>query len=242
MPNRWVIPDIHGYIKTLQKLVESSVMPCSGDELYFLGDYIDRGPGSREVIDYVLSLQEGPARLFLLRGNHDQTLLKAREAAHIKSSSWWPRKRPDPMKAWLAMGGAATLKSFGAEKVDQIPDLYIEWLTNLGWYRIVDDFVLVHAGLNFDRNDPYEDREAMLWLRDYDIDRARIGGRRIIHGHVPVNLEMIQLSVTNPSIPFIDLDNGPYITGRPGFGNLCALELNTMKLVIQDNIDYTSTI
>ena len=57
MNRRWVIPDIHGCINTLKQLIETGIMPTKEDELYFLGDYIDRGPDGRGVIDYIMSMQ-----------------------------------------------------------------------------------------------------------------------------------------------------------------------------------------
>jgi serine/threonine protein phosphatase 1 len=77
----------------------------------------------------------------------------------------------------------------------------------------------------------------MLWLREYEIKPEKIGGRRIIHGHVPVNMELIVQSIKNNFYKFIDLDNGPYISGKDGFGNLVALELGSMEMVIQYNMD-----
>ncbi|MBE0646580.1 MAG: serine/threonine protein phosphatase, partial [Bacteroidales bacterium] len=58
-----------------------------------------------------------------------------------------------------------------------------------------------------------------------------------IHGHVPVNMGLITLAVKNKFYKFIDIDNGPYMQGRTGFGNLVALELTEMQMVIQDNRD-----
>ena len=58
MRKRWVIPDIHGCHKTLKSLIEELIKPSRYDELYFLGDYIDRGPDSQKVIDYIRFLQK----------------------------------------------------------------------------------------------------------------------------------------------------------------------------------------
>jgi serine/threonine protein phosphatase 1 len=110
-------------------------------------------------------------------------------------------------------------------------------MRNLKYYVQLENFILVHAGLNFKNEDPFEDRRSMLWLRDYEIRPDKIGNRRIIHGHVPVNMELIVLSIKNKIYRFIDLDNGPYISGKDGFGNMVALELDSMELVIQDNLD-----
>ena len=58
MKNRWVIPDIHGHIKTLKSLIEDRIALSKSDVIYFLGDYIDRGPDSKSVIDFIMSLQD----------------------------------------------------------------------------------------------------------------------------------------------------------------------------------------
>ena len=111
-------------------------------------------------------------------------------------------------------------------------------MRKLPYHMKLDDVILVHAGLNFEAEDPFSDTESMLWTREYTIKPEIIGNRRIIHGHVPVNLELMHMVLQNKSLLFMDLDNGPYIQDKPGFGNLVALELNSMETVIQDNRDY----
>ena len=71
MRNRWVIPDIHGYLNTLKSLIENRISLTKEDTLYFLGDYIDRGPNSKGVIDYIMSLQDQDYDIHCLRGNHE---------------------------------------------------------------------------------------------------------------------------------------------------------------------------
>lgn len=237
MKKQWVIPDIHGCVKTLQALVEVLIQPSRQDELYFLGDYIDRGPGSKEVIDYIRVLQKDEYTITVLKGNHEEIFLEL-HAGEMRSGNLFlhhflNRKR----MAWFSFGGQATLKSFGTRNLKEIPSEYIEWLKSLEYYVILDNFILVHAGLNFKIADPFEDKRSMLWIRDYEIKPEKIGNRRIIHGHVPVNLELINLAVHNSFYKFIDLDNGPYMEGKDGFGNLVALELNSMEIVIQNNLD-----
>jgi serine/threonine protein phosphatase 1 len=135
------------------------------------------------------------------------------------------------------MGGKATLQSFNVRTLKEVPVEYIEWMKGLDYYVELPEFVLVHAGFNFSIEDPFSDRLSMLWIRDYAIKPEMIGNRRIIHGHVPVNIELIDISRKNRSYKFIDLDNGIYVRSIEGFGNLVALELNTLEIVIQDNRD-----
>ena len=234
MKKQWVIPDVHGYAETLKCLVEELIRPTRYDEIYLLGDYIDRGPDSKGVLDNIMALEKDEYNITPLKGNHEDFMVELYDA-EVKAKTGWlfnfaKRKR----KAWNAIGGKDTLNSFGVNHLKEVPQEYIDWMRNLRHFVELEKFVLVHAGLNFKNEDPYEDKQAMLWIRDYQVLPEKIGNRRIIHGHVPVNMELIDLAVNNTFYKFIDIDNGPYIQGRTGFGNLVALELSEMKMVIQD--------
>jgi serine/threonine protein phosphatase 1 len=225
MRKRWVIPDVHGCVNTLKTLIEEQIKPARCDELYFLGDYIDRGPESRGVIDYIRSLQM------------DEYSVELYDAEMQSKNPWFFRFAGRKTRSWYATGGKDTLKSFGIGNIKEMPPEYIEWMRNLDYYISLDQFILVHAGLNCTIDDPFTDTRSMLWLRDYPILPEKTGNRKIIHGHVPVNLQFIDLSIRNNYYSFIDLDNGPYMSGIDGFGNLVALELTRMEMVIQDNRD-----
>lgn len=237
MSKQWVIPDVHGYVKTLKSLVGDIIRPLRSDALYFLGDYVDRGPDSKGVIDFLRELERDKYNITALKGNHEDFMVELYDAQLKSKSAWWHNFGNKKHKSYLEIGGKPTLESFGVSHIKDVPSDYIEWMRNLQHYVVLDKFVLVHAGLNFKNDDPYEDKRSMLWLRDYPIIPEKIGGRKIIHGHVPVNMELITLSVKNRIYKFIDLDNGPYITGKEGFGNLVALELGSMEMVIQYNMD-----
>ncbi|MEI7982765.1 MAG: metallophosphoesterase [Bacteroidota bacterium] len=237
MSKRWVIPDVHGYVNTVRSLVSELIKPMRSDELYFLGDYVDRGPDSKGVIDFIRSLESDNYNVTALKGNHEDFMVELYDAMKTSKNSWWHKFGNKKYKSWSEIGGKPTLQSFNAHHILDISPEYIEWMRNLVYYIELDDFVLVHAGLNFKNDDPFEDKRAMLWLRDYPIIPEKIGGRRIIHGHVPVNMELITLAIRNRIYKFIDIDNGPYLTGREGFGNMVALELNSMEMVIQYNMD-----
>jgi serine/threonine protein phosphatase 1 len=238
MRKRWVIPDIHGCVKTLKTLFEEQIRPTRYDEIYFLGDYIDRGPDSKGVIDYIRNLQDDQFTITALRGNHEDFVIDLYDAEVKSRFSWFKSFASKKYRSWMEIGGRDTLQSFGISELRSIPPEYIEWMRGLTYHVILEDFILVHAGLNFEIDDPFTDKESMLWTREYRIKPEKIGNRRIIHGHVPVNLELMDMSLKNKSLWFIDLDNGPYIQGKPGFGNLVAIELTSMETVIQDNRDY----
>ncbi len=237
MKKRWVIPDIHGCVNTLKALIEEKIKPARYDELYFLGDYIDRGPESRAVIDYIRLLQKDEYSITPLKGNHEDFLVELYDEEMKSGSPWFLRFTDQKKKSWYSFGGKETLKSFGINNLKEIPPEYVEWMRNLDYYVILEKFILVHAGLNCNIEDPFSDTRSMLWLRDYQIIPEKTGFRKIIHGHVPVSLQFINHSLSNNVYNFIDLDNGPYLAGKDGYGNLVALELTNMEMVIQDNRD-----
>ncbi len=218
-------------------MVSDLIKPMRSDEIYFLGDYVDRGPDSKGVIDFIRAMQKDGYNVTALKGNHEDFMVELYDAEKKSMNAWWHNFGNKKHKTWLEIGGKPTLSSFGVTHIRDVPIDYIEWMRNLTHYIELDRFVLVHAGLNFKNENPYEDQRAMLWLRDYEIKPDKIGGRRIIHGHVPVNMELITMAVKNRIYKFIDLDNGPYLSGKDGFGNLVALELNKMEMVIQYNMD-----
>ncbi len=237
MRKQWVIPDIHGCVNTLRTLVEEQIRPTRYDEIYLLGDYIDRGPDAKGVIDYIRNLQKEEYSVTPLKGNHEDFMVELYDAEIRSANSWFFRFASKKRRSWTEIGGKETLKSFGVASLKEVPVEYIDWMRGLEHYVELEQYVLVHAGLNFKNENPFEDQRSMLWLRDYEIQPAKIGNRKIIHGHVPVNMELIVQSIKNKIFKFIDLDNGTYISGREGFGSLVALELTAMEMIIQDNRD-----
>ena len=223
-PRRFVIPDIHGCNLTFRTLVEEVISLEKGDDLYLLGDYIDRGPRSREVLMYVLQLIEEGYRLFPLRGNHEEMFLNA-------------CINRDQYRTWILNGGYAALDSFGVEDACEVPLLFHRFCSKLPYFYLLEDFLLVHAGFNVEAEDPYADTQAMLWDRTRSMNRELLGGRTMICGHTPHHLRDIEKMLKRDN-GIIILDNGCFLAGRKGMGSLLALELNTRTLYSQKNIEY----
>jgi serine/threonine protein phosphatase 1 len=222
MPLRtFIIGDIHGCAATLRRLVDDTLRPFPDDRIYLLGDLIDRGPDSKGVLDYIFELRERGLSVSSVRGNHEEMCLQAVDDLYC-------------LELWIANGGLATLESFQADGPGEIPHIYREFLRSLPLYIQLDDFVIVHAGLNFDPPSPFDDSSAMLWTRSPVVDRQRIGGRRLICGHSPVSRSRLEASLDSSKIM---LDNGCVFGGRPELGCLAALELESMTVRYQENID-----
>ncbi|NCA76504.1 MAG: serine/threonine protein phosphatase [Alphaproteobacteria bacterium] len=236
MKRRWVIADIHGHSLTLKTLVSDLIKPEPQDELYFLGDYIDRGPDSRGVIDFIRYLEDGVCRVIPLKGNHEDMMVEIYDSAVKNRHGGLNASCRYDYSSWVAMGARNTLESFQVDSITDVPSSYIDWMRKLSNHTISGDVIMMHAGLNFRIEDPFADRQAMSWIREFEVIPERIGRRRLIHGHVPVCLDRIKNNVRNPDCLSIDLDNGIYLHGREGYGNLVALELNSMELAVQRNL------
>ena len=230
---KWIIPDIHGCAKTLKAMTESMLKITQEDELFFLGDYIDRGPRSKEVIDYLMDLQAKGYHLHCLKGNHEDYCIQAWEADQN-----WHLFKPEVQRSWEKVGAAATFKSFGVKRPREIPKTYIDWMQNLEYYHELGDYILVHAGMNFHAENPFEDTHSMIWVRNFKVDFNKTNGRRIIHGHIPVDYSFIDHVIHHKkNYDFIALDNGVFLTDQTDMGNLMAYNPDTNDLLAMTNLD-----
>ncbi len=227
---KFAISDIHGCKKSFEALLDKIAFSTE-DELYLLGDYIDRGPDSKGVLDSIFALRKAGYQVHCLMGNHELMMLNAfADDGDIE------------MDFWLENGGVATIKSFVAEdgKPD-IPNEYFAFVENLDYYFEVDAYILVHAGLNFQQGNPFSDQDAMLWIRQWyeDIDKQWLGTRVIVHGHTPMKKTTIEEQLRNlHNLPVLDIDAGCVYAGRrPEMGYLCAFDLDEQVLHFQKNVD-----
>jgi len=236
MSQRWIIPDIHGCVKTVKVLLENILKVTKNDQLYFLGDYIDRGPDGKGVIDYMMHLQKEQFDVHFLKGNHEDMCVKSYEADQKKKFLGGKHLE---QKEWEAVGAKATLNSFGVKHPREIPKLYIDWMNQCLPYIELENYILVHAGMNFKIDNPFEDERSMMWTRKFKVDFNKSHGKKIIHGHIPVDHSFMNLVVEqNENYDFIALDNGVFVTDKPGLGNLTAFNPDTKQLVAQSNMDF----
>lgn len=226
--NKYAISDIHGCLKTFQGLLKK-IKFSKEDELYLLGDYTDRGPDSKGVIDYIWELQSKNYQVFCLRGNHDQMMLDA-----LHSSKW--------QRNWLLNGGWTTIGSFGANNLSDIPQKYFHFLKDMPYFFEVDEYILVHAGFSFDMPNPFDELHSMLWKRNWyqSINYLWLGNRIIIHGHTPCSKKDVNTMLKNMSRnQYLDIDTGCVFKGKTqGLGELTCFDLGNRKLIFQENLDF----
>lgn len=225
MFRKFVVTDIHGCAATFRKMVLDVLELQKEDELYLLGDYIDRGIDSRGVFDFIFDLKDSGLKVHCLRGNHEDFFLEAKHDLRV-------------FQNWVMNnGGDTTLRSFGVETVKEIPDKYYDYVAELPYFFEVDHFLLVHAGFNFLSSHPFEDKEAMVSIRDFPIDYDVLDGRKIIHGHTPTRLAQIVSNIENPDAVEFNLDAGCVYQNVPDLHNMVALELTQWKLYSTPCID-----
>ncbi|MBC6610511.1 serine/threonine protein phosphatase [Hymenobacter sp. BT507] len=222
---RFVTTDIHGCAVTLRHLIEDTLRLRPTDELYLLGDYVNKGPDSRGVLDYLMQLPQRGYQVLCLRGNHDQNLLDA--AAGQGSIAW--ANDPDYN---------LTLQSFGVTQPRDIPPKYLSWLAALPYHHNLPDFTLVHAGFDF-RQPPekmWTDYHTMMTIKQFTFDASRMQGRRLLHGHVPTPTTEVERHVHDRK-ESIGLDTGCVYRHNPELAHLAVLELDSFQLTLQPNLE-----
>lgn len=227
---RYVTTDLHGCLQTFRQLLEHELHLTPNDELFVLGDYVNKGPDSRGVLDYLMALPQQGFRVHCLRGNHDQELLDAaRGSQHLTWASAADRQ--------------LTLESFGVARPEDIPDVYLRWLDELPYQLDTEGFALVHAGYNF-RLSPGQlrtDWHTMLNIKQFTYDASRLQGRRLIHGHVPTPTAEVQRQV-RVKAGAISLDTGCVYRHNPELAHMAALNLDSFDLTLVRNQEVPYTI
>ena len=219
------ISDIHGCLKSFKALLYK-IAYSEKDELYLLGDYIDRGPDSKGVIDYIWQLQYEGFFVHCLRGNHEQMLLDG-------------FNDPFDLQLWHNHGGVEAMASFGAKSLEEIPLEYLEWFDKLPYFIEVDEYILVHAGLNFNLPNPFDGAQSMIWIRNwYDqIKKDWLGNRIVVHGHVPTKASTIRENLDKIEEKSTMVIDGGCVYNVKELGYLFAFDLDKRQLYAQKNID-----
>lgn len=219
------ITDIHGCNRTFRSLL-NKIGLNKEDELFLLGDYIDRGPDSKGVIDTIFKLMDDGFQVTCLRGNHEQMFLDISQAAPGSPLNLYP-------------GLVETLVSFNARHPKDISPRHLEFMNNLAFYHEVEGYILVHAGLNFNLPDPFMDKQAMIWERYWytKVNKNWVNNRVILHGHTPTKIEEILRMYESMNDMFaLILDSG-CVFRMEGMHHLTAFDMTKRELHFQPNVD-----
>jgi serine/threonine protein phosphatase 1 len=212
----FAIGDIHGCIDSFRELIEYKIGIKNNDKLVLLGDYIDRGNSSKEVVDYIIDLQRKGFDIIPLMGNHEAMLIDSLD-------------NEDLLLTWIFNGGAVTLKSFGIKSLKDLNHVYIDFFRGLQYYFLLNNFLFVHAGFNDEISNPFDDKYQMIWTRREEYTNPLFKDKIIIHGHSPVTEILCRQSILE-NRQVINIDTGCVYSDEVGYGRLSAIELYSMEL------------
>jgi serine/threonine protein phosphatase 1 len=171
----FAIGDIHGCNRELQRLLARIRPDPLNDAIVFIGDYLDRGPDSRGVVDTLLDLKKSFPHLICLRGNHEAMFL-----------NYYLEGRDEEL--YFANGGEMTLSSYGLDLTDArdgtgFPEEHLRFLASLPLHHETEAYLFVHAGLRPGIPLAGQSPEDLLWIRNEFIDSDWDFGKTVVFGH-----------------------------------------------------------
>ncbi|MGA3279441.1 MAG: metallophosphoesterase family protein [Smithella sp.] len=207
----FAIGDIHGCLEKLKDLMPKTGIDNQNDTLIFIGDYIDRGKFSSEVVDHVIRLQKEYKKVVCLRGNHEDMFAHYLEGTNEDM--------------YLNNGGINTLHSYEIilsddteERKRKIPAEHRKFFESLLPYYETEDYIFVHAGMKPGLSLQEQTMHDLLWIRHEFIDAEYDFGKTVVFGHTPLNNPLINKNM-------IGIDTGAVYGGK-----LTCVELPKIKI------------
>ena len=231
----YAVGDIHGCLDLLDELLarindDMSSRPAVRPLSIFLGDYIDRGPSSRETIDRLIAHAEKNESVFL-KGNHEQIAISC-----LRDRGLFER--------WMRLGGLETLRSYGitpgapsddkqivrlqAAFHEALPQSHFRFFRDLQSSFACGDYFFAHAGVKPDIPLSQQKESDLLWIRQEFLSSRDDFGKIIIHGHTPAR--DIEVGPNR-----VNIDTGAFATGR-----LTCLVIDESSLSLIDTSDYAN--
>jgi serine/threonine protein phosphatase 1 len=202
MPLTYAIGDIHGRLDLLRK-ARAAIAAHAGDrphQVICLGDYVDRGPDAKGVVETLMTLTAGSSWT-CLKGNHEAMMVEALRA-----------RRPVAMEGWMANGGDETLASYGGEQ--GVPPAHLDWLEARPLFHRDARRLYVHAGVKPGVALADQDPETLMWIREPFLGApAEALPCHVVHGHTPRWREKPDLAQPEILAHRTNLDTGAVWTG-----------------------------
>ncbi|MDI4233600.1 metallophosphoesterase family protein [Bradyrhizobium sp. Arg237L] len=231
MPKRltFAIGDVHGCFDELRSLIRfcSKCAEDADHDFVLLGDYVDRGPASREVIAYLMREQAAaPSRFRCLRGNHDDMLAMAakRDRSDTELIQWWSN------------GGEATLAAYGVDDPCDIPPDHLAWIKALPLSFHDHDRFFVHAGVRPDVPLDAQSERDMLWIRGPFLSSEDWHGAFVVHGHTPTDTSRPDLRSNR-----VNLDTGACFGGPLTAAAFDPHNMRPLYFLASDGLRFTLT-
>ena len=215
---RIFIGDVHGHYDGLMNLLEA-IAPDGSDQIFLLGDLIDRGPKSADVVQFVRK-----SGYKCLMGNHEQLLIEAFPDGTLC---------PQALQAWLYSGGQTTVNSY--PKIETLLAEHLDWVRTLPTHLDLGDVWLAHAGVKPSLPIQQHTSQEYCWIRDefHSSRKPYFSDKLIITGHtITFTLPNVQPGTIACGPGWMDIDTGAY---HPRSGWLTAVDLDN-QLVTQVNV------
>ena len=208
----YAVGDIHGRLDLLDRMLgmianDEAARPRANTSIIFLGDYIDRGPDSRGVIERLIRGIPAGIQGHFLRGNHEAIMLHCLQG-------------PELFANWAVNGGLATLRSYGLDTSlpadggdllrqlrETLPETHAEFLRGLKVTMERGDYFFVHAGVRPGVPLASQAEEDCLFIRDKFLNHTGSFGKIVVHGHTPVAEPEVLANR-------IGIDTGSFFSGR----------------------------
>lgn len=224
MSRLYAIGDIHGHQRELLDLITQLIndgMDPARDTVVFLGDYVDGGPDTRQVLDTLIEWGKAYPHWVFVRGNHDQMMLDAMDHPDDWGTfiHWFHQGGQETFASYLPSGfrdkafGLQWVGDRGQELRTYVSPEHITWLRSLPLYHETDRYIFVHAGLRPPLPPQACSAEDLLWIRDDFINSRHDWGKVVVYGHTPVREPLVMFNK-------IGIDTLPRNVGK-----LCAVEL-----------------
>ena len=210
----YAIGDIHGCLAELARLIETIRADCAGHdgavELVFVGDFIDRGPASAGVLDYLTGGGLPGSRHHFLMGNHEEAMLEVLDG------------EGESLNGWLRYGGMQTLESYGIGRAEVlklgvdlprrlrevVPERHVRFLRGLEDQVRIGDYLFVHAGIRPGTPLHKQEQFDLRWIRDEFLeDEETDHGVMVVHGHTIASEPELKRNR-------IGIDTGCFSSGR----------------------------
>ncbi|MDX8439430.1 metallophosphoesterase [Mesorhizobium australafricanum] len=205
----YAIGDVHGrhdLLAAMHRHIESELeyAPASDWRIIHLGDYVDRGPDSKSVIDFLIEAKKRDPRNIMLAGNHDIGMLEFLADA-------------EPDGLFMNYGGVQTAQSYGVDLtrdmhwfgkaeaiarghmalVKAVPRSHVDFLRSLTFSVTFGDFFFCHAGVRPGVPLDHQNQQDLIWIRDAFHDHSGLFSKVIVHGHTPVAEADVQANRVN---------------------------------------------
>jgi len=210
----YAIGDIHGRLDLMLEAIGLIHAHGKGQhrQIVMLGDYVDRGPDSQGVVEYLIA-NAARQRIVCLKGNHEAMMVDAIRGGDLAA-----------MSRWMFHGGEETMRSYGwngrhAASAALVPPEHLDWMAHLAVTFRDEERIFVHAGLDPAVDFDKQSEAVCLWIREgflgCDLD---VVGRHIVHGHTPEWSGKPLASEVEISSQRTNLDTGAYMTGVLAIG------------------------